>query len=59
MGYGLNRISPITFDGDAFQMLNNRTHGRALTSTPRKMGKQSSSQADKHGPPINKTHLQE
>ena len=36
MGFGLNRISPITFDDYAFQMPNNRAKGRALTSTPRK-----------------------
>ena len=36
MGFGLNRISPITFDNNAFQMPNNRAKGRALTSTPRK-----------------------
>ena len=58
MGYGLNRISPITFDEDAFQMLDNRTQGRALMSTPRKKGKQSSSQADQQDPPMNKTHPQ-
>ena len=36
MGFGLNRISPITFDDDAFWMLNNRAKDRALTLTPRK-----------------------
>ena len=36
MGYGLSRISPITFDGDAFQTLSNRTQDKAPTSTPRK-----------------------
>ena len=36
MGYGLSRISPITFDDDAFQMLSNRAQDRAPTSTPRK-----------------------
>ena len=36
MGYGLSRISPITFNDDAFQMPSNRTKDRALTSTPRK-----------------------
>ena len=36
MGFGLNRISPITFDDDAFRTLNNRAKGRALKSTPRK-----------------------
>ena len=36
MGYGLSRISPITFDVDAFQTLGNRAQDRALTSTPRK-----------------------
>ena len=46
MGYGLNRISPITFDENAFQTANNRTQGRAPTSTPRKQGKKSGSQED-------------
>ena len=36
MGFGFNKISPITFIDNAFQMLNNRAKGRALTSTPRK-----------------------
>ena len=36
MGFGLNRISPITFNDDAFWMLNNRARGRAPTLTPRK-----------------------
>ena len=36
MGYGLSRISPITFEGDAFQTPNNWTQDRAPTSTPRK-----------------------
>ena len=36
MGYGLSRISPITFDDDAFQMPSNRAKDRAPTSTPRK-----------------------
>ena len=36
MGYGLSRISPITFNDDAFQMPNNKAKDRALTSTPRK-----------------------
>ena len=36
MGYGLSKISPITFDGDAFQTPSNRTHDNALMSTPRK-----------------------
>ena len=36
MGYGLSRISPITFDGDAFQTPSNRTQDKALTLTPRK-----------------------
>ena len=47
MGYGLNRISPITFKGDAFQTPNNQTQGRAPTSTPRK--KRNKTQ----GPPVN------
>ena len=46
MGYGLNRISPITFDKNAFQTPNNRTQGRVLTSTPRKQGKKSGSPED-------------
>ena len=36
MGYCLSRISPITFDDDAFQMPNNKASDRAPTSTPRK-----------------------
>ena len=36
MGYGLSRISPITFDDDEFQMPNNKARDRAPTSTPRK-----------------------
>ena len=36
MGFGLNRISPITFNDDAFWTPNNRAKGRALTLTPRK-----------------------
>ena len=36
MGYGLSKISPITFNGDAFQMPNNRAQDRAPTLTPRK-----------------------
>ena len=36
MGYGLSRISPITFNDDAFQTLSNRAKDRALTLTPRK-----------------------
>ena len=36
MGFGLNRISPITFNNNAFLTPNNRAKGRALTSTPRK-----------------------
>ena len=35
MGFGLNRISPITFNDDAFWMTNNRAKDRALTLTPR------------------------
>ena len=46
MGYGLNRISPITFDENAFQTPDNRMQGRAPMSMPRKKGKQTSSQAD-------------
>ena len=36
MGYGLSRISPITFDDDAFQMPSNRAKDRELTLTSRK-----------------------
>ena len=36
MGYSLSRISPITFDGDAFQTPSNRAQDKAPTSTPRK-----------------------
>ena len=36
MGYGLSRISPITFNGDAFQTPSNKAQDRALTLTPRK-----------------------
>ena len=49
MGYGLNRISPITFEGDVFQTPNNWTQGRAPTSTPRKKRNET------QGPPVNKT----
>ena len=36
MGYGLGKISPITFDGDAFQTPSNKTHDKAPMLTPRK-----------------------
>ena len=36
MGYGLSKISPITFDGDAFQTPSNRAQDNAPTLTPRK-----------------------
>ena len=36
MGYGLSKISPITFDGDAFQMPSNRAQDGALMLTPRR-----------------------
>ena len=36
MGYGLSRISPNTFNDNAFQMLSNRAKDRALTLTTRK-----------------------
>ena len=39
IGYGLNRISPITFDEDTFQTPDNRIQGRALMSMPRKKDK--------------------
>ena len=51
MGYGLNRISPITFEGDVFQTPNNRTQRRVLTSTPRKKMNET------QGPPVNKMFL--
>ena len=56
MGYHLNRISPITFDKDAFQTPDNRTQGRTPMSMLRKKGKQSNSQVDQQGPPMNKTY---
>ena len=40
IGYGLSRISPITFDGDAFQIPSNKAQDRAPTSTPRKRRKE-------------------
>ena len=36
MGYDLRKISPITFDGDAFQIPSNRVQDNAPMSTPRK-----------------------
>ena len=36
MGYGLSKISPITFNGDAFQTPSNRAQDGALTLTPRR-----------------------
>ena len=36
MEYGLSKISPITFDGDAFQTPSNRAQDNAPTLTPRK-----------------------
>ena len=36
MGYGLSRISPIIFDGDAFQTPSNKAHDKAPMLTPRK-----------------------
>ena len=36
MGYGLSKISPITFDGDAFQMPSNRAQDEAPMLTPRR-----------------------
>ena len=35
MGYGLSKISPITFDGDAFQTPSNKTHDKAPMLTPK------------------------
>ena len=40
MVYGLSRISPITFKGDAFETPNNRTQDRAPMSTPSKKRKE-------------------
>ena len=49
MGFGLNRISPITFDGDIFQTPENRgTRGRVLTSTPRKTSAQPEEEVTQH-----------
>ena len=56
IGYGFNRISPITFDEDAFQTPNNRTQGRAPMSTPRKTGKQSSPWEDQQDTSVNRTY---
>ena len=36
MGYSLSRISPITFNGDAFQTPSNRAQDKAPMLTPRK-----------------------
>ena len=36
MGYGLSRINPITFNGDAFQTPSNRAQDKAPMLTPRK-----------------------
>ena len=36
MGYGLSKISPITFDGDAFQTPSNRAQDGAPMLTPRR-----------------------
>ena len=36
MGYGLSKISPITFNGDAFQTPSNRVQDNAPMLTPRK-----------------------
>ena len=36
IGYGLSKISPITFDGDAFQMPSNRAQDGELMLTPRR-----------------------
>ena len=56
MGYGFTRISPIAFEGDAFQTPDNRTQGRPLMSMPRKKGKQASSEVDQQGQPMNKMY---
>ena len=53
MGFGLNRISPITFNTDTFQTPQNRgTQSRAPTSTPRECGTEESQY---QGPQMNRT----
>ena len=54
MGYGLNCISPFTFEGDDFQTSNNRTQGRVPTLTPRKK-KDAGTDVNRPGQPLNKT----
>ena len=54
MGFGLNRISPITFYMDAFQTSENRgTQSQAPTSTPRECGTQ---EIQHQGPQMNRTY---
>ena len=53
MGFGLNRINPITFDADAFQTAENKaTLSRVPTLTPRECGTQEA----QHGPQMNRTY---
>ena len=59
MGFGLNRISPITFDADAFQTPENRgPQNKAPTSTPWERGTQLAwEEAPHQGPsPMNRTY---
>ena len=54
MGFGLNRISCIMFDTDAFQTPENRvTLSRVPTSTPREW---CTEKAQQHGPQMNRTY---
>ena len=45
MGYGLNRISPILFEGYAFQTPINKTQERAPTLIPRKRRNESNTES--------------
>ena len=59
MGLGLNQISPITFDADAFQTSENRTtQHRAPTLTPEGRGRQpEQKEMPQQGPPpMNRTY---
>ena len=57
MGFGLNRISPITFDGDIFQTPENRgTKGRVPTSMPRITGAQPEEAAQQQQTPANRMY---
>ena len=55
MVYGLSRISPITFKGDAFETPNNRTQDRAPMSTPSKKRKALVNRSF----PVNQVQIQE